>query len=441
MPYGCNEQQFSSWIPNIVVANYLDSIGKLTNDFKGKLRTHIEKGYQTLANIRNSDGSYSMFSYIYTKSNEPRSIWLTAYFAKMHSFFKPYAPNILDYDLVKTLKFLKSIQNSDGSFTDSTPLHFTYEGNTRSNQGVALTAFVAIAFLKNKPYLKDFQDVVDRAINFTNIRAFKLEDNYDVALASYALSLAKHNSTDKFLESLLDAAIVQDNKMYWNREMLSRQSSDSPSINVEIAAYATLALIQNRQKKKAWPILNWLMTQRNEDGGFYTTTDTVVGVEAVALMAAKDFERNGKLSVKLDDHKTAVKSTEISDSSKLQQTYQKFNEDVTDINVNVIGEGFAYIQVSYQYNTISPDPEQKFDLSVNVLSTGKNVLRFKVCAKYIPTDNNMAKMTLMQIDLPSGYVYDTLSNKNIMTAGARVSFLMNIKLNVHRILVSHFIEN
>ncbi len=43
------------------------------------------------------------------------------------------------------------------------------------------------------------------------------------------------------------------------------------SINVEMTSYALLCYIERRMYEDAVPILNWLITQQNSQGGFAST--------------------------------------------------------------------------------------------------------------------------------------------------------------------------
>lgn len=63
--------------------------------------------------------------------------------------------------------------------------------------------------------------------------------------------------------------------------------SQPNSINVEITAYALLTLVSNNQITEGLPIMKWLLSQQNENGGFQSTQDTVVGLTALAKYAEK----------------------------------------------------------------------------------------------------------------------------------------------------------
>lgn len=118
-----------------------------------------------------------------------------------------------------------------------------------------------------------------------------------MALGTYVLSRANHNAKAAFLQRLDAQAINGDGRKWWNKtaptnEQQSPWYNASRSVNIEISAYAALALLENNLVGDALPVLNWLMDQRNVNGGFVGSQDTVVGLQAL-LMFAERFSSQG----------------------------------------------------------------------------------------------------------------------------------------------------
>lgn len=63
--------------------------------------------------------------------------------------------------------------------------------------------------------------------------------------------------------------------------------SQPNSVNVEITSYALLTLVNSGQITDGLPIMKWLLSQQNENGGFQSTQDTVLGITALAKYAEK----------------------------------------------------------------------------------------------------------------------------------------------------------
>lgn len=79
---------------------------------------------------------------------------------------------------------------------------------------------------------------------------------------------------------------------WWNKtspptEGLSPWYNHTRSVNVEISSYAVLALLENSLIGDALPVLRWLMNQRNDLGGFVSSQDSVVGLQALVGFAER----------------------------------------------------------------------------------------------------------------------------------------------------------
>lgn len=79
---------------------------------------------------------------------------------------------------------------------------------------------------------------------------------------------------------------------WWNKtappsEAMSPWYNMTRSVNVEISSYAVLALLENNLIGDALPVLKWLMNQRNDLGGFVSSQDSVVGLQALVAFAER----------------------------------------------------------------------------------------------------------------------------------------------------------
>lgn len=78
-----------------------------------------------------------------------------------------------------------------------------------------------------------------------------------------------------------------DDKLFWSKSKNfdDRKRKHSKTINVEITAYGLFALIEAEKLTDGLAVLKWLLSQRNENGGFEGTQDTVLGLQALAKFA------------------------------------------------------------------------------------------------------------------------------------------------------------
>lgn len=73
---------------------------------------------------------------------------------------------------------------------------------------------------------------------------------------------------------------------------------------MEITSYALLTLLSSKKDSECLPILKWLLNQRNDQGGFEGTQDTIVGLEALAKFASKITSKDTKVKIELHSDST-----------------------------------------------------------------------------------------------------------------------------------------
>lgn len=107
-----------------------------------------------------------------------------------------------------------------------------------------------------------------------------------------------------YLFSSISNFFLEDNLEWWQ---VSKKTDkyQSKTLDVEVTAYALLAqqLNGNVSAAKSLPVVKWLLNQRNDQGGFEGTQDTIIGIEALATFAVKIASKATKLvvDVKTDD--------------------------------------------------------------------------------------------------------------------------------------------
>lgn len=70
-------------------------------------------------------------------------------------------------------------------------------------------------------------------------------------------------------------------------------------LNVEITAYGLLTLLLANEETTCMSILKWLLSQRNCQGGFEGTQDTIVGIDALARLAAKIASKESDVKIQV----------------------------------------------------------------------------------------------------------------------------------------------
>lgn len=124
------------------------------------------------------------------------------------------------------------------------------------------------------------------------------------ALATYTLNKFKHVKAEDELQKLKSIARKDDNRQWWTDK---NESNINPhhwwlniyTYDVETTSYALLALLEQStvETDELLPIIRWLMAQRNSYGGFVSTQDTIVGLQALVKFVEKSNYESAQMQV------------------------------------------------------------------------------------------------------------------------------------------------
>ncbi|XP_017300547.2 CD109 antigen [Diaphorina citri] len=298
MPFGCGEQNMLNFVPNIVVLEYLKKTYQLTDAIEAKASRYLETGYQQELTYRRPDGSFSAFG-----TTDPNgSTWLTAFVAK--SFRQAASHTTIDESVIlEALAWLSSNQAVNGSFPEVGKVsHADMQGGAA--KGLALTAYTLVAFLENSRATPLYRNTINKAVDYIVKNLAGTEDAYAIAICSYALHLAQHPVKDVAFNLLESKAHNEDGKKWWKRAERPEDKKNPwaqvpNSVDVEMTSYALLSYLDRGLVEDTLPILTWLVTQQNDQGGFASTQDTVIGLYALAQLAEKVLARNNDVSISL----------------------------------------------------------------------------------------------------------------------------------------------
>ena len=428
------------FVPNIVVLEYLTNLNKLNPETEAKIKKHLDVGYQKQLTYKNEGGSYSGFG----SRTEKGSTWLTAYVAKSFNQASKY----IDIDqtvISEALDFLSSVQSENGSFPEHGHVSYTPMQGGASN-GIALTAYTLITFLENKQHSEMYKDTIKKALDYVVKNVWELDDTYALAIASYALQLAGHEKKDELLAKLNNKAEEMEGMKYWKKEMVEDEKTlwwsyrRRSSVNVEMSAYAMLAFILTGRDQQAIPVMKWLVSQRNERGGFQSTQDTVVGLQALSQLASKiPFSKN-QMKVSVKPENSASKSFDLNFQNSLILQKAELPSSPRRFEVRASGNGFAILQISYRYNLDNSGKHPRFNLKPTIDSTSnKEFLSLKVCTSFVPdSQDEKSNMAIMEVSLPSGFTFDNEHLKELLTTEKVKVSIFKVKINKFLLIGSKF---
>ncbi|NWV53017.1 OVOS protein, partial [Daphoenositta chrysoptera] len=422
MPYGCGEQNMALFTPNIYALDYLNKTGQLTEEIRVRGTGYLSTGYQKQLSYKHRDGSYSSFGLRDRKG----SVWLTAFVYKSLEQAKRYI-YIDDNVQSQTLIWLASKQKSDGCF-ENAGSHFNNALKGGEEAEYSLTAYVVASLMEaghsaTHPVVRSGMNCLETA--FSN----GVHNLYNQALLAYVYGLAgREERRQFFLEKLDGAAVRAGGSVHWQRENkppaepFSDFYSRAPSAEIEMTSYVLLALL-NRTKLTPEDlsyisrIVYWLIKQQNPYGGFSSSQDTVVALQALAQYGYLTFSKKSLNTVTVHFMESPSKIFQVNDKNRFLMQQASLPTIPGSYSVEVNGTGCVYLQTTLRYNIHLPKKVAGFSLSVrtaNVSCTGNYPPKFDLVLSASYTGNrNVSNMAIIDVKMLSGFVPEESSLKKL----------------------------
>ncbi|KAL3865380.1 hypothetical protein ACJMK2_042772 [Sinanodonta woodiana] len=440
MPYGCGEQNMASWSPNIYVLQYLTNTNQLTDAIQEEAKGYMRVGYQRQLKYRHHDGSYSAWG-DNEYQNSTGSTWLTAFVVKSMAQSRPFI-DIDSKDLNFSMQWLLKHQNRDGCIQNVGKVFSSYlTGGLADGENVGgLTAFTLIALIeagidRNDPaVVNGFICLSKQQIN---------ADTYTLTVMAYAYTLYDVNSPKRgqiMAELESRTRVPNPGQKHWIRDEEEKKEKDStdfywraPSAEVEMTAYVLMAYIAGGQEgalSTAQPVVQWLTKQRNAQGGFSSTQDTVVALQALSMYATLVYQGGLDISVRVDTPSKSYQ-TGINDSNSLVLTTWDLSPQTTKVIVQVHGKGCAMIQANMKYNIYKDEENEtgqaSFEVKVNVYRSRIDIDNCKkrtlrICVRQVTWMGsryalpNFSNMAIVEVKMVTGWIPIKSTVKELLAA-------------------------
>ncbi|XP_061328272.1 alpha-2-macroglobulin-like protein 1 isoform X2 [Pezoporus flaviventris] len=383
MSSGCGEQNMVHFAPNVFITRYLEETGQLTPEIKQKAIGYLESGYQRQLLYKHADGSYSAFG----EGSEPGNTWLTALVLKTFSQAQDFI-HIDEQNIKDAANSLIKSQTPSGCFKSVGKLFNNgLMGAVEEGLGLSsaiITALIHSGMPRSDPVvwkaLKCIKDLVNADTDSSNL--------YSLALAANAFAVAGDKALrQKILKRLDKAAITSDDQIFWSQQSKWEEGSlywyQAPSVDVELTSSILMAhllksSLSSEEIRKASQIVSWLTKQQNPYGGFASTQDTVVALEALALYATKTFSKDGP------DLQVSLSSEGFNQNIRVDNTNRLLLQTVElpaipqDYTVHVQGHGCLFLQAILRYHIPPVRQDVTFAVSVQTECTAPNITQFPV---------------------------------------------------------------
>ncbi|XP_054723175.1 CD109 antigen-like [Uloborus diversus] len=445
-PSWCGEQNMFDFAANLYTLLYLRLTGQRQPDIEKQAFTHLNIGYQRQLSYQLEDGSFSPFRW-----NPAPSVWLTAFCAKIfHKATFQEWENFLYIDpnvISRAVGWLLDQQSPEGAFTETTvdpldrkmdlgdfDMKTAYGGFQYRN--ISLTAHVLITLCE----LKDLRGDVGSRLSTARRQAQRylermlhlvkdLEDPYELSIVCYALTLANSPDANEAL-NYLDARMREESGMrYWARErvrgpttkientrpyIVARLPDKYDASNIEATAYALLVHVE-RNGVIQREIVEWLNAQRLTTGGWASTQDSIVAMQALIEHAIQSRVRDVidvSVTIEVPSVPGFVKQIHIGEDNLSKQQHFEIPNAWGVVLVRAQGSGIALVQLSVQYNVDwphlqTPPPVKAFSVKVRGHYYGRNSSHIEItsCQKWtLYEEGEKSGMAVLEVDVPTGYV-------------------------------------
>ncbi|XP_054649871.1 alpha-2-macroglobulin-like isoform X2 [Dunckerocampus dactyliophorus] len=410
MPYGCGEQNMARLAPNVYILQYLKQTNQLTPAIEEKTLKFLTSGYQRQLNYKHGSGGYSTFG------TGKENTWLTAFVARV--FGKAMSFIYIDPSTLEDSKnWLKQQQKDNGCFQQSGRLfHNRMKGGVSDE--VTLTAYITAAFLEMNSSVKD--PVVTKSLSCLRETTDDINNIYTTALMAYVFTLADDQETRaKLLQQLDNVKIQQGGLIHWSQ----KSSETSASLSVEISSYVLLAKLSGTPSAEdlgyASSIVRWLTRQQNYYGGFASTQDTVVALQALSLYSTLVFSPGGSSTVTVVSPSEQL-TFDVNQNNKLLYQEKVLKDVEGKYNVEVKGSTCAAVQLSLLYNIPTPTTVTTLTVSVRpeancTIQTSRPKLTLKIKSIYSGKESS-TNMVILEINLLSGFKPESESLKRLKGA-------------------------
>ncbi|XP_071618091.1 alpha-2-macroglobulin-like protein 1 isoform X2 [Heliangelus exortis] len=395
MPFGCGEQNMVQFAPNIFILQYLNKTKQLDPQIEVEALKFLRTGYQRQLLYKHDDGSYSAFG----KADNEGNTWLTAFVAR--SFGQASSHIYINKDHVNdALLWLQKHQLPSGCFQSVGKL-FNNDLKGGVDDTISLTAYIAAALVEL--HLEKNDTMLDNALHCLKNVTLDKTSLYVKALMAYVFTLSKDM---EMREQLLDMLEKET-------ELLTSHSSseESSSSMIETVAYILLAHVSKAElafnEASVSKLVRWLSAQRNAFGGFASTQDTVVSLQALAQYAALIPQEMRDVKVTVKSNETSPLEFHIHRNNKLVLHQASLLAVPGMYTVRATGSGCIYVQTTLYYNTPPPKTEEVFVLDVVAVPRDCDAVRkqldMHVSVSYVG-NRETTNMALVEVEMLSGFI-------------------------------------
>jgi hypothetical protein len=414
---------------SLALRRYLNETSQTASPLFNITAVNITRAYQKLQLYSDYDGSYSFISDAGIKHS---SLYLTSLaFGAMISPMMPFRDNVT---LNRTLNWILSHQQQDGSFDDNGPC-FHYRFCSGEFRRESLTALVLYSLTRDNSsdYMPKFirhrlydgeTNPIYRAQHYLETRVPDVLP-HTLTITLFEMAFIQNRSLsselrEKIHKTLLSRQLVvspEDNSKYLKNMNDKMLFDDQLLLNsMTISLYASYG-----DFKTASDISRWVVGQIQTHPHYDTLLDAVFRTEAwikVDCLFRKHFGMD-KFDVTIDVTADNGQKQQFKINEKNMDVTQKFNFTlpVQQITYTVSGFGLALVRVLQKFveKQQTPIESMPFELTHDFIPMSwMTEIKAKTCMTYTPTTKdqqlikeNFNRTVVVEVQIPSGMRVNT----------------------------------
>ncbi|XP_069611140.1 alpha-2-macroglobulin-like protein 1 [Ranitomeya imitator] len=227
-----------------------------------------------------------------------------------------------------------------------------------------------------------------------------------MALMAYTFALADDVPTKQMLlNKLFLVAESSGDDLYWTYSLQNYQGTAS----VELTAYVALALLTGSAIPasdigKARRIVIWLIKQQSPQGGYGSTQDTVVAIQAVTKYMALTFNARSSFVITVYSGRTTVATFKVAQTNRLVPQKSPLPNLPGKYRLLVEGNGCVHVQSVTKYNLDPVKVGSAFTIDVGVFGDWNScIFTIVITVRYIG-QRNVTNMVLIEVGMLSGFI-------------------------------------
>ncbi|PVD34996.1 hypothetical protein C0Q70_06277 [Pomacea canaliculata] len=406
MPTGCGEQNMILMAPHVYVYTLLTSTRQITPELDARLKYFIERG-TLLASFCPLAG-FRLTAFVLRVFHQARGI----IFVDKHV-------------LQRAVYWLLSHQNTDGSFNE---FGHVYDVQMRSfgDHSPGLTAFVLLALTENTdadwmtgPY--DIRGAINKAKDFLIGSFDRIYDELSLVLTSYVLlGMPNSSELEEKILTVLKTRVFRNNEIVLGRVNQTNQVNSysrwgtgytrARPIDIQLTSYALLSFTARGLFQEGLELLSWLTHQRNPYGGFVSTQDTIVALQAMTEFVKHYAPSGYDMHVLVRTEQSPFHFEVNMNNSQVLQSHG-LSYIPKELTFEATGHGLVVAELDVFFNAESDFGESAFDVSTVLLDDYLNSFKLMICTRYRLAGES--GMVVQEVGIPSGFAPDVTSIGNV----------------------------